>query len=85
MENIVLQKSLRCWTNQRKHSEEHDTDETFGMHFAHSMKQVDDQCMKELLKLKIQQLLVKGEFSRQDQLQSTSCQSWASESQRLML
>jgi hypothetical protein len=85
MENVVLQKSLRCWTNKQKHSEELDTDEMFGMHFVHSMRQIDDRCTKELLKLKIQQLLVKAEFSRQDQLQSTSCQSWASESQGLML
>ena len=62
-ENIVLQKSLtvldKLATNKRKHSEELDADETFGMHVAHSLRQIEDRCTKELLKLKIQQLLFK--------------------------
>ena len=85
MENIVLQKSLtvldKLATNKRKHSEELDADETFGMHVAHSSRQIEDRRTKELLKLKIQQILFNAEFSGQDQLPSAS---WASESQRLM-
>ena len=63
-ENIVLQKSSTVLeklaiTNKQKHSEELDADETFGMHVAHSLRQIEDRCTKELLKLKIQQLLFK--------------------------
>ena len=83
MENAILQKSLTVLDklgNKRK-SEELDADETFGRHVAHSLRNIEDRRSKELLKLKIQQLLFNAEFGGQDQLPSTS---WASESQRLM-
>jgi hypothetical protein len=46
-ENIVLQKSLtvldKLATNKRKHSGGLDADETFGMHVAHSLRQIEDR------------------------------------------
>ena len=84
MENTVLQKSLVVLdklATKRKRTEELDADETFGMHVAYSLRQIEDRRTKELVKLKIQQLFFNAEFNGPDQMPSSS---WTSESQRLM-
>ena len=56
MENTVLQKSLTVLlklATKRKRAEELDADETFGIHVAYSLRQIEDRLTKEMVKLKI--------------------------------
>ena len=78
----VLQKSLSVLedvTNKRKIPMEEDGDIIFGKHVCQSLKDIKDKRSKELVKLKIQQLLFEAQFGNnsQDTACNISC-SWDS-------
>lgn len=82
MEDKVLEKSLSVLedvTNKRKIPMEEDGDIIFGKHVCQSLKDIKDKRSKELVKLKIQQLLFEAQFGNnsQDTACNISC-SWDS-------
>ena len=82
MEDKVLEKSLSVLedvTNKRKIPMEEDGDIIFGKHVCQSLKDIKDKRSKELVKLKIQQLLFEAQFGNNSQ--GTACNiscSWDS-------
>lgn len=65
MEDQVLEKSLAVLedvSNKRKIKPEEDGDMIFGKHVCQSLKDIKDKRSKELVKLKIQQLLFEAQF-----------------------
>ena len=82
MEDKVLEKSLSVLedvTNKRKIPMEEDGDIIFGKHVCQSLKDIKDKRSKELVKLRIQQLLFEAQFGNnsQDTACNISC-SWDS-------
>ena len=66
IEDKVLDKSLTLLqdvSNKRKKQLEEDGDLIFGKHVSHSLRDIKDKQKKELVKLKIQQLLYEAQFS----------------------
>ena len=74
MEDKVLEKSLSVLedvTNKRKIPMEEDGDIIFGQHACQSLKDIKDKRSKELVKLRIQQLLFEAQFGTNSQ--DTAC------------
>ena len=70
IEDKVLDKSLTLLqdvSNKRKKLVEEDGDLIFGKHVCHSLRDIKDKQKKELVKLKIQQLLYQCQFSNMSQ------------------
>ena len=74
MEDAVLEKSLEVLedvSNKRKMKPEEDGDTIFGKHVCQSLKDIKDKRSKELVKLKIQQLLFEAQFGNNNSQQAT--------------
>ena len=74
MEDTVLEKSLEVLedvSNKRKMKPAEDGDTIFGKHVCQSLKDIKDKRSKELVKLKIQQLLFEAQFGNNNSQQAT--------------